>query len=931
MALLIVLFGCCVSVFGQQRNNKAVSLSLEGATVEQLVQQLERESEFKFFYDSLQFRDFKVSLHVKELSVEEVLQKAFNGTDFSYTIDRHGNIFLLKNQLILTSLPEGIFNNDSVQRTNKPAPGAEKEDADLALVLSQLAEQREEKIDISPENKIHEIGLGSGKSSGGNVNLSGYVRDVNSGEPVVGAAVFIKEPMIGVTTDAFGYYSITLPKGRHTLFFKVIGMKDTHRSLLLIGDGKLDVELREEVSSLKEVTVSAEKTRNVKSVQMGVEKIDIKQIKQVPSVLGEPDILRVVLTLPGVKTVGEATTGFNVRGGATDQNLILFNGTTIYNPSHFFGLFSAFNPELVKNVELYKSSIPAKYGGRLSSVLEVNSREGNKKKFTGSAGIGLLTSRLNLEGPIIKDKTSFNFGARTTYSNWLLNLLPDDSGYKDGSASFYDVNLHVSHQVNEENNLYFTGYFSKDRFGFSDGTMYGYKNENANLKWQHIFNNRLNGVFSAGYDRYDYYTSANENPVNAYQMDFDISQRNLKSDFSYFLNSNHTIDFGFSSIYYQLNPGSYKPFGEKSLVVADKLEKEQALESAFYVGDQFDVNSRLSVNLGLRYSVFNYLGPKKVLAYREGFPKEDYTLFDSVYYKKGSIINTYQGPEFRLSARYAFSDDFSVKAAYNTLRQYIHMLSNTTAISPTDTWKLSDPNIRPQQGDQLSLGFYKNLKSHTIETSVEVYYKNIKSYLDYKSGAQLLMNHRIETDVVNTRGKAYGAEFMLKKKAGKLNGWMSYTYSRTLLKMDDPNAGEVINGGDYYAANFDKPHDFSLISNYRVSHRFSVSLNTNYSTGRPITVPIGKFYYAGSERSLYSDRNTYRIPDYFRMDLAFNIEGNHKLKQLTHNSWTIGIYNLTGRKNPYSVYFVSENERVHGYKLSIFGTAIPFVNFNLRF
>ena len=699
--------------------------------------------------------------------------------------------------------------------------------------------------------------------------------------------------------------------------------------IVVNGDGKFNIEMQTQIISLKRVVVSTEKASNIRSLQMGAQKIDIKTIKQVPVVFGEADVLRVVLTLPGVKSVGEASTGLNVRGGSTDQNLILFNDATIYNPSHFFGLFSAFNPEVIKDVELYKSSIPAKYGGRLSSVLEINSREGNKKNISGSAGIGLLTSRLTLEGPLIKDRSSFIIGARTTYANWLLNLLP--SQYKHSKAGFYDFNVNIHHEINKKNALYFTAYRSEDKFNLNSDTSYNYANNNISLKWKHIFNNSLYALFTAGYDNYQYNISSESNPVNAYSLGFDINQVNFKAHFNYFVNTKHTIEFGLNNILYKLHPGTYKPVGKESLIITDKMSAEQALESALYISDKYTISPELSVEAGMRYSVFNVLGPQSFNVYAGGVPKTEDNIIRTAVYGKNKFIKTYQGPEIRLSARYSFSDDFSVKAGYNSQRQYIHVLSNTAAIAPTDIWKLSDPNIKPQYGDQVSVGFYKNFKSNTIETSVEFYYKKIKDYLDYKSGAVLVLNHHIETDVINTKGKAYGIEVLIKKLTGKLNGWLSYTYSRTLLKMDDPAAGEIINRGMYYPANSDKPHDITFISNYRLNHRFSFSLNATYSTGRPITLPVGRFFYDNGERTLYADRNANRIPDYFRTDLSMNLDGNHKVHQKTHNSWTIGVYNLTGRKNPYSVYFISENGIVNGYKLSIFGNPIPFINFNIRF
>ena len=759
--------------------------------------------------------------------------------------------------------------------------------------------------------------------------MAGYVPDAKTGEPVIGASIYIDKPRIGVASDQYGYYTISLPKGRHILNIQSIGMKDTRRQILLQGDGKMNIDLQGQVMMLKNVIVSAQKLSNVKGMEMGVQKIDIKTIKQVPVVFGEADLLRVVLTLPGVKSVGEASTGLNVRGGSSDQNLILFNEATIFNPSHFFGLFSAFNPEVVKDVQLYKSSIPARYGGRLSSVLDISSREGNKKNITGSAGIGLLTTRLDVEGPLVKDKSSFILGGRTTYANWLLNLLPEQ--YKHSKASFYDLNLNVTHQINRKNNLYLTAYTSKDHFNLNSDTAYSYSNLNFSLKWKHIFNDKFYGVFTTGYDRYQYSISSENNPVNAYKLAFDINQKYLKAHFNYYLGASNTMEFGLSTINYKLDPGSYLPLGKSSLVTPDVVESEHAEESALYVSDKYTISPAFSVEGGIRYSMFNYLGSQSVNEYAPGIPKTVDNIIATKTYSAGDFIKTYGGPEYRFSVKYEITDSFSIKAGFNTQRQYIHVLSNTAAIAPTDIWKLSDPNIKPQAGSQISLGLYKNFKNNTIETSIEVYYKKIQNFLDYKSGAQLVLNHHIETDVINTGGKAYGVELLIRKATGKLNGWISYSYSRTLLKMDDPAAGEIINEGKYYPANYDQPHSATCIANYRVNHRFSISVNATYSTGRPITLPVVVFYYDNALRTLYADRNAYRIPDYFRTDFSMNIDGNHRVHQRTHNSWTIGVYNVTGRKNPYSVYYVTENGAVNGYKLSIFGSAIPYVNYNIRF
>jgi len=895
----------------------AVTLDLHQVSYNDFLQALEKQTGFRFFYDTADFDTTRIDVNVQAQPLFSVLNNFFSGTGISWSADRFRHVFIAKGEAINTGLPQGFF---------------DKADSGRLAIGDTVRDYLEEvgKIAVATiENKLYVIGDKANGSLPGKINLAGYTLDAATGEPIVGASIYVENPRIGVSSDQYGYYSISLPRGRHVLNIQSIGMRDTRRLIMVYGDGKMNIELHTQVMTLKKVIVSAEKASNIKGTAMGVQKIDIRTIKQVPVVFGEADVLRVVTMLPGVQTVGESSTGLNVRGGSTDQNLVLFNDATIYNSAHFFGFFSAFNPEVVKDVELFKSSMPARYGGRLSSVLDINGRDGNKRNFAGSAGIGLLTSRLNIEGPIVKDKTSFIVGGRTTYADWLLQDLP--AQYKNSRASFYDVNLTISHEINKRNNLYLTGYLSEDHFNLNNDTTYAYGNRSLNLKWKHIFSNKWNSVMSAGYDRYQYSIGSTQNPVNAFNLGFNINQLYFRANFNYYLSASHTIEFGLNTLRYKLHPGFYVPVGGKSLVVPDSLQAEQAQESALYLSDHYTVTNAFSIDAGLRWSLFNYLGPSVVNNYAPGLPLTVQTQTGTTPYGSGSNIKTYGGPEYRLSLRYVLTENFSLKAGYNTARQYIHMLSNTTAMAPTDIWKLSDPNIKPQYGDQISLGAYHNFKSNTIETSVEVYYKRIHDYLDYRSGAQLIMNPHIETDVLETHGKAYGVELLIKKLTGKLNGWVSYTYSRILLQQNNPNEGPLINEGKWYPADYDKPNDATVVANYRFNHRFSVSANATYSTGRPITLPIGVYYYAGSLRTLYADRNAYRIPDYFRTDFSMNIEGNHKVHQRTHNSWTVGVYNLTGRHNPYSVYYVSENGLVNGYKLSIFGSAIPFVNYNIRF
>ncbi len=888
--------------------------------VDSFLLRLEQSLGYRFYFNRDDFDSMKITLTVTKERLQKVLSLAFAGTPIVFSQDDQHYIYVTRNAMVNTDLPEEFFDD---------APKKARKNTNTTVQISDTSTQKNV-MAATLENKLYIIG--EKPTTGvtpGRVTVAGYLHDAKTGEPVIGASIVVEGTRTGVISDQFGYYSVTIPKGRNIISIQSMGIRNTRRQLMVYSEGRMNIDLQPEVIPLKNVTVSTERTSLIRGMQMGVQKVDIKTIKQVPVVFGETDILRVVMTMPGVKTVGEASTGLNVRGGSADQNLILFNDATIFNPSHFFGLFSSFNPEVVKDIQLYKSGIPAKYGGRLSSVLEVNSREGNKKEITGSAGIGLLTSRINIEGPLIKDKSSFIFGARTTYANWLLNLLPNE--YTNSRANFNDINFNITHEINKKNSLYFTGYMSNDRFNLNNDTSYHYGNRNVSLKWKHVFNNKWYTLVAGGYDGYNYDISSQKNPVTAYKLSFDINQYYVKMHVNYFASAKHTFEFGLNNLLYKLHPGKYEPLGSASLSKPDLMPAEQALETAAYLSDKYTVTPDFSLEAAVRYVLYGYLGPQTISNYAAGIPKTENNILNTTSYTGNSFIKTYQQPELRFTARYVINPNLSLKAGYNKQTQFIHSLSNTASIAPTDIWKLSDPNIKPQSGDQVSLGIYRNFKSNTIETSVELYYKHINDFLDYKSGAVLVLNHHIETDVVSTRGKAYGIEFLLKKSTGKLNGWISYTYSRTFLQMNDSTQGPLINKGAYYPANYDKPHDVTMVGNIRISHRFSLSLNTTYSTGRPITLPIGRFYYVGSERTLYSDRNQYRIPDYFRTDFSMNIDGNHKVHQFFHNSFTIGIYNLTARKNPYSVYYTSENGVINGYKLSIFGTAIPYINYNIRF
>jgi hypothetical protein len=901
-----------------QQTGPTISGDFRGLRFEQFAQRVEAQTPYHFYFNPATLDSVTVHVQATDQPLVAVLRQIFERSSLRFALDEATNrVFITPDYPLQTQLPPGFFGG-TAPGTASPTP------ADVATAPERTNQPGQ--VGTS-EFKVYEIGPRQAAPTGGRATLTGMVRSA-AGVPVLGVAVYVETPNIGTTTDRQGAYALTLPVGRYNLNIRGLGIRTTRRQVWVHANGRLDLEVSTDVTSLREVVVQGQKEGNVRGMQMGVEKLDIKIIKQVPTVFGESDLLRVVTALPGVKTIGEGSTGFSVRGGGTDQNLVLFNGATIYNPAHLFGFFSAFNPDMVQSVELYKSAIPVRYGGRLASVLEIEGRKGSRKKFSGSGGIGLLTSRLELDGPLAGGKGSFLVSGRTSYSDWLLHRVPSPT-LKNSAASFYDLSAYLVYDLNPKNSLAATGYLSHDRFRLASDTIYEYQNTAASLKWKHTFGPKLASTVTGAYSRYAFNLATTRNEFSASTFDYSINQASVQADASYLAGTKHTIDFGASTLLYNTAPGDQQPAGEKSLLLPTLIQHERALESAVYAADRFDISQRFAVVVGLRYSFFQALGPRLVTDYLPGISRSESTITGTTAYGSGQVLAHYGGPEWRLSAKYELTGNSSIKASYNRTRQYIHQLTNTTVVSPTDSWKLSDGYIRPQVGDQLALGYYHNFKRNTIEFSVEGYYKRIQDFLDYKSGAVLLLNPHLETDVVNAQGRAYGVEVMLRKTAGKINGWLSYTYARSLVQVN--TATDVVNNGNWYPSNYDKPHDVTLVGNYRWSRRFSTSLNFNYSTGRPITLPLAKYYIDNALRVYYSDRNAYRVPDYYRFDLAFNIEGNHKIQKLAHSSWTISIYNLTGRKNPYSVYFQTVAGQIKGYKLSIFGQPIPTLTYNFKF
>lgn len=819
------------------------------------------------------------------------LQQALESTSFRVN-EYNGNIYILQ---------------DATLNTNMPLLEVQKHKNSIASDMAYIPT-----VNANAENQIYELGSANRPSNKKKVKLSGSVTNFKTGMPIEGLQIYCKEANALAATDKNGSFSLDLPQGLNKIEIKGLDIQDTYRNFLMYTDGIARIDLEEDDHTLEEIVVVSGIMSNTTSTQVGVEKFKPTLLKNIPLALGEADVMKMIQTLPGIKSVGEASSGYNVRGGASDQNLILFNNATLYNPSHLFGIFSAFNSDMIENAELYKSSIPAQYGGRISSVLNITPKEANYQKWKGSVSVGALTSKANIEMPLVKNKLSLLLSGRTTYSDWMLKKLPEKSGYRNGTAGFYDLGGILSWKVNSNNKIKLNGYYSHDRFSFTDYDKYGYTNLNASIDWHSMHSSSLTSDIAVGFDHYDYMNDEKEVASEAARLSFNINQYFAKGIFNWKATDSHNIKIGWNALMYMVDPGKYEPLGEESNIQFDEIQQEKALESALFAEDEWELTDDLSLNLGLRYSFFNTLGEDK---------------------ENGLDKKFYQAPEYRISMRYMINGDMSIKAGFNTMHQYIHKVSNSTIMSPTDIWKLSDSEIKPQSGWQAAAGYYYQTPNRLYEMSAELYYKQMNHYLTYKNSGSILMNHHLANDVVPTEGHAYGIEFQVKKPTGRLNGWVSYSYSRTYLRQNDKNVAYPINGGDWFPTEYDRPHEFKFVGNYKITQRYSFSCNADYSSGRPTTVPAGQYYDYNLQKSqpYYTTRNGYRIPDYFRMDASFNIEPSHHLTNLTHSSFSIGCYNMLGRKNIYSIYYIVENGQVQGYKLSIFGAPIPFVSYNIKF
>lgn len=765
--------------------------------------------------------------------------------------------------------------------------------------------------------------------------ISGVVADEKNKETLIGVSLFVQETKTGLVTNEYGFYSITLPEGDYTLLINYLGYQTVTEKIKLNQDLKKNIYLSVSSQQLDEVVIVDNKKRvDIRKPEMSVNKLTIQEIKEMPVIFGEVDVLKSILTLPGVTNAGEGQSGFNVRGGGADQNLVLLDESTIYNSSHLFGLFSVFNPDAIKDLKLYKGGIPSRFGGRLSSILDIYQKEGNKNAFHMNGGIGLISSRILAEGPIVKDKGSFLIAGRGSYAHLFLKLFDNPN-----SAYFYDLNTKLSYSINEKNNVYLSGYFGRDVFQLNDSFVNTYGNAVINFRWNHLYSDKLFSNLSMIYS--DYYYGLRLDFVG-FNWDSGIKNYNIKYDFKHYITDKFKLNYGLQSHYYDFNPGKIEPTGEDSGINPEQLDKKYAMENAIYADAEHQISNKISLSYGLRFSNFLRLGQQTMNTYTNDQPvifNPDFQIYQNaepigtVSYGKNKTIAKFDNLEPRFAVSYVINEEQSVKASYNRMTQYLHLISNTQSPTPLDVWAPSDRYLKPQLLDQVAIGYFRNFKDDLYSLEVESFFKKIKNRVDYIDGANLIANEAIEQVILNGKARAYGLEVLFRKNSGRFKGWVSYTLSRTEQQVAGRTPEETgINNGNWYKTGFDKLHNLAVVANYKLNEKWRFSANLIAQTGQPVTFPNGQYQYEGITVPVFSGRNEENLPTYHRLDVSATLTPTKNKGRKWQAEWVFGIYNLYNRQNAASITFRQNQETGsnEALRLSIFGI-VPSATYNIKF
>ena len=903
LRLLIWFLMLVSTIHAQTVENPLVSVDVVNEEFEQFAELLEKQSHLNIVFKKEWVNEIRITVTADRQDIVQLIQQVLPVAEF--TVTRWNDfIVILRKEELIAQLPD--YNSKHIYGTNES-------DGDTESSSAFLKGRKADLIKIKVGNQKY-------AESGAMMKVNGNILDAATGLPVENATMYIPELQKGAVSDKDGRISIILPPGKYSARFECLGWKKINSQIEILSDGSFELLMEQANFNIQEVNVYGDRQMNIREKDPGIEKINVKSIKELPTMMGENDIIKVSEMLPGVVSVGEGAAGLNVRGGGFDQNAFYFNKVAIYNTSHMFGFFPAFNSDVINDFSIYKGYIPAKYGGRISSVFNINARTGNKKKYTAHGGISPVAANITIEGPIKRDTASFFLNVRSSYSDYILKLI-NDPAIRNSKASFYDITAAFDYDLpNTQINVF--GYYSQDKFNYYNVNDYRYSNFGLSATVGHQFASSLRGDFSLSASQYQFKTTDIQLESSAYEHQFKVSQYEFTADFQKVFNYKNTLDFGMDAIWYQLNRGEVLPFGEESELKPVNLGDEQGLEAALYISDNFEIGQRLNMNAGFRFSVYAPFGPETVYTYYPDGPKEPETINDSISYKSGQPIKWYAFPEFRISLNYQTDENGNLKLSFNQTHQDIFMLNNTISLAPNSQWKLADYHLKPSRGYQLSFGVFRTIPKGSWDFSAEIFYKKSKYYTEFKDGADFLSTPLIETIVLQGDLKSYGIEFLIKKSWQKLNIWLAYTYSRSLVTVDGENSWDKINNGIEYPSNFDIPNVLNGVFTYHITKRVTFGTTLTYQTGKPTTYPTGIYYIEGSPYLNYSNRNEYRIPNYFRLDIALTIEGNLKKKKLLHSTFNFSVYNLTSRENPYSIFFSKNNGNIGGYQYTVIGVPI---------
>lgn len=891
---LIFTFLCVLTVQAQKIDEVKISGNFRNISLESFLQTLEHEYGVEVFYKNSWVEPYTINTTFNENPLDRALNSIFTSHELTYEIFQDNSIIIFPRRLDTRAIID---------------------ESGGLMVIGDA------------------INLGKYK----NAKISGKVLDGKTGDPLPGAVIYDPRSQNGVSTNGDGNFEIDLPTGEHKLQISYMGFQGYEQNIKLIESGEAQFELFEESHNIEEVTVVADEF-NVSRTQTSLVQMTSKEMKNLPLLMGEQDVIKSITMMPGITTVGELSSGFNVRGGNSDQNLILLDGSPVFNSTHLFGFLSMINPDMVEDLRVFKGGLPPRYGERVSSVMEVDMKNGTSDLLRVYGGIGTIYSRLAFDGPLTKDKKlTVAAGGRLSYTDWLLKQVPDPT-VSQSTTSFYDASGKVMYKFNNHNWIRFMGYVSIDEFSTSAQSINEYGNTLLNLESRNKYGEKMHGELNLSFSQYKFRLTdlAAGKDYEAYYLDDQIQYSAIKYNLIWHPHPMHNVHSGFNLIRYQNDPGEITPYADTTVIESRKIDRENAYEGAIYVSDEYNILTNLTLNVGLRYSYFTFRGPATVLLYDETQPKSPETVTGSIEFGENENVKSYQGLEPRLSASYDAENGYSYKMSYQRSRQYINQISNNAVISPAEIWKTSDYYLEPLISDQFTLGLSNGNMFNQFDFTTEIYYKRLQNLIEYKNGAQVIMNEHLETDLIPADGFAYGVELSLNKKEGRLTGWINYTFSRTMRKTDGEFTDDQINTGDYYPSIYDKPHDFSVVATYNISRRWRVSSNFVYISGRPVTLPELTYKYAGETLVYYSDRNKYRMPPYHRLDLSLTFDENLRRKRMWKGSWTFSVYNVFGINNPYSVYYrkstaPSGAKSYNLYKLSAIAVPVPSITYNFRF